>query len=519
MQIEYDSTIYKQIVNCIRWRDTAALDVLIESNQGLLECLLPNWAINRSDVEAYILYPTDHTLGVPDYTHQHHKNITMLMVAASIGQESVVAYLLGKGANINAEDTIGLTPLAYAILSQNESVAKLLLKNGIAVNTATHKAKTSSYTEYSSFETGNSFTKFGVTPLHLAAKLCSWNMVQTLLAYKADYNAMDANRHSILDYGISNMDKKVAIELRKLIEAFPTPKLPGDALKLLEVHIHSSVKEAKYQESLIKLAKEDDYGDLFNNRELAFWNYACSAKCFAAFQLLVDEGAFNLDALIKKSGNDVFYGAVRSRAWDFASLAIESGYPLSIRDLKGALNHLPLVEKILQAGVSPVPQNKKDWLHDPVNALISQDLEPESAAATMEVLLSHGASAEADDIGRLPLIQAVEANRLHVLKVLLKWIKNVNQADRAGTTALMAASALGNDEAVTILLESGSDINLQNLQGQTALFLAVKNSHVTTVKILLEGAGNKNIPNKFGETPLQLAQQRKNKQLIELLNF
>lgn len=519
MQIEYDSTIYKQIVNCIRGGNAAALDVLIESNQGLLECFLPKLAVNYKDVEAHILYPTDHTLGVPYYTHQHHKNITMLMVAASIGQEPVVVHLLGKGANINAEDTIGLTPLAYAILSQNESVAKLLLKNGSAVNTATHKAKTSSYTEYNSFETGNRFTRLGVTPLHLAAKLCSWNMVQTLLEYKADYNAMDANRHSILDYGISNMDKKVAIELRKLIEAFPTPELPGDALKLLEAHIHSSCKDAKYQENLIILAIEDDYGDLFNNGELALWNYACNAKCFAAFQLLVDERVFNLADLIKQSGNDVFYGAVRSGAWDFAGLAIESGYLPSIRDLKCALKHLPLVEKILQAGVSPFPQNKKEWPHDPVNALISQDLEPESAAATMEVLLAHGASAEADDIGRLPLIQAVEANRLHLLKVLLKWVKNVNQADRAGTTALMTASAMGNNEAVTILLESGSDINLQNLQGQTALFLAVKNSHVATVKMLLENAGNKNIPNKFGETPLQVAQQRKNKQLIELLNF
>ena len=56
--------------------------------------------------------------------------LTPLHVAAFIGNENVVSYLLDKGANISSVTQRGETPLHYAARAGHPNIMRLLLDNG-----------------------------------------------------------------------------------------------------------------------------------------------------------------------------------------------------------------------------------------------------------------------------------------------------------------------------------------------------------------------------------------------------
>ena len=60
--------------------------------------------------------------------------LTPLHVAAFVGSESMVSYLLDKGADVTSVTQRGETPLHYAARAAQPGVMKLLLDNGADVD-------------------------------------------------------------------------------------------------------------------------------------------------------------------------------------------------------------------------------------------------------------------------------------------------------------------------------------------------------------------------------------------------
>ncbi len=79
------------------------------------------------------------------------------------------------------------------------------------------------------------------------------------------------------------------------------------------------------------------------------------------------------------------------------------------------------------------------------------------------------------------------------------------EADLVGRTPLMRAAAMERGDAVRLLLQRGADANAQDHLGATALLLAARYGDLDSVRALIEKGANPNRAAKNGESPLRAA--------------
>jgi len=115
---------------------------------------------------------------------------TPLDIAVIGRQLKVIQLLLVNGANPNAKDSLGDTPLLTAVMFDFDSanVVEMLLTNKADVDATNNK---------------------GDTPLHFAAMLGRYNPAKVLLDYKADVNAKDNEGNTPLHFAANRGDRRV----------------------------------------------------------------------------------------------------------------------------------------------------------------------------------------------------------------------------------------------------------------------------------------------------------------------
>jgi ankyrin len=152
---------------------------------------------------------------------------TPLMTAAGIGTLDAVKLLLDRGATLNAKDpTFEQTALMVATREDHPDVVQLLVSRGAQVNARTRTGQTPAWLLPNSvpgFGHGigivrgglpdrglRPFVPGGLSPLLYAARDGRLDIVQTLVAAKADVNQVDANGITALIDAISNNHVEVA---------------------------------------------------------------------------------------------------------------------------------------------------------------------------------------------------------------------------------------------------------------------------------------------------------------------
>jgi ankyrin repeat protein len=152
---------------------------------------------------------------------------TVLMTAARVGTPDAVQLLLDRGATLDAKDpTFEQTPLMVAVRENHPAVVKLLVERGAQVNAKTRTGDTPPWILPNSvpgFGHGIGIVRGGLpdrglrtavpgamSPLLYAARDGRLDIVQTLVAAKADVNQVDNNGITPLINAITNNHVEVA---------------------------------------------------------------------------------------------------------------------------------------------------------------------------------------------------------------------------------------------------------------------------------------------------------------------
>ncbi len=111
---------------------------------------------------------------------------------------------------------------------------------------------------------------------------------------------------------------------------------------------------------------------------------------------------------------------------------------------------------------------------------------------------------------------AAWAGDVESMKELLRSGANANASAGEYTYPLEAAAASGHANAARLLLDNGADVNHQHGVTGPPLLNAVDSGNVDTVELLLSRGADVHLQGD-GYTPLRLAREKKNQEVVSLL--
>lgn len=185
--------------------------------------------------------------------------------------------------------------------------------------------------------------------------------------------------------------------------------------------------------------------------------------------------------------------------------------------LRYAQGNTTLVDELLNKGASPNgAEEGADGISPLRWACITGDL------ASAKVLISHGANVnQADSLKITILMQTAASGAIDCVQLLLDHGADVHARGMGNGTALdWAATFLHNANAVPVvelLLSRGAELDAHDKFGNTALTLAAANGNLDAVKTLLAHEPKESITGKIGQQALKDAVKNHHPDIAQLL--
>jgi ankyrin repeat protein/beta-lactamase regulating signal transducer with metallopeptidase domain len=422
-------------------------------------------------------------------TGEVEKPVTSLHDAVALNDVEEVKRLISAGADVNAKNEDGWTPLNRGISAQGErikQVAELLINAGADVNAR-----------------GNpKLMGEARTPLHCATALISkgTDIVRLLLDRGANVNVTAERGMTPLHWAVRNENLEA---VRLLVDKGADFNLKN--------------QEGWTAFSGAALRGRTDMTDLFLRKgvDTSSFHMAAFTGNLARVKELVATGS-NVNAKDEFGWTPLFWAGCAGQT-TVAEFLIENKADLAAQDGRGhSLLHqaarartdpVKLVELLIAKGADV---NAKNATGDTPLHLVCY-------SNVAELLIAKGADINAKDRpGYTPLYSAAEANHLEVAKLLISKGADVNAEEGSiRTTPLQYAVMLGHTDMVRLLIDKGADVNIDTQTGP-ALGLAVVGGHTNIVELLIAKGANVNMDSR-AITPLHLAITRGYTDIVELL--
>ena len=401
---------------------------------------------------------------------------------------AAVERLLKAGANANARESDGSTPLAWAAIRLNPEIAARLLTAGANPNLT---------------------NELGIGPLALAIGSGSVAMVSQLLVHHADPNVARENGETPL----MTAARMGNAEIMKLL------LVRGAAVNARErKYGQTALMWAVGNPGAVRLLLEygADVRATTNSWDVKYTIYLPTTVTLGKTGIpWNNEG----DYTAKKGGLNALFFAVQKNDLESARILLDAGVPV---DSSSADGTTPLLAALYKW--DPPPGTFVPGRGAPATAGSSQRFNPNLALA--KLLLDRGAAAKVvDGAGYTPLHGAA-------LAVAKAARSGTRQKSAYGQTA--AALALGSDDGanspgrlndaldiVQRLLDAGADPNRQTVYptggpagdvrinpappGSSALHIAASSGSVELLRLLAGRGGNPNLVRKDGHTPFSVA--------------
>ena len=386
---------------------------------------------------------------------------------------NIIRTLTTNGADINARNKEGVTPLTIAIQSEDLQTIKYLTANGASIHTQdTHgKSPLSMAFEMSNdvFEAtlneSNCHTQDseGNTPLHIALiNNAPMSKIQHIIGLTQDVNIRNKNGDSPLYLAASrNMEQVGKLLLEKGADIFSTNKDNNSPLRL-------ALKESGSVQNWLITSRTIVSTDGSGNTVL---HYAADWEYANAIKTLLEKGA-DINAK-NANGETCIFNAAKSNNPQIIQLLVDGGASVKDRDNLGSTPlHIAVrwgaqqsAEKLIKLGININAQNSA---------------------------------------GKSPLAEAVIANKYEVTKYLLENGADPNSCDSNGITILMDTIRAQNAQIVKLLLNYGANPNLQQINGQNAYHEAAYMGNTEIIALIRNAGGNPLSRDKEGNTPFSI---------------
>lgn len=412
-----------------------------------------------------------------------------------LGGGMTVRELVADGLNVNAADQDGQTMLHYAAYYGNTIIAQDLLKMGADID-----AK----------------DKQGRTPVMIGSnsQYANPNTIQFLIAYGCDLNAKDADGKTAQDWAKKGRSRQIM----ELLDA-ATPQtadgfLPGAAgqydpygCPTSEV-IASRMKPMYLRRPVISGydpqhgppaggAGQDGDEMLAAGQKVKVAAFFCNGN--RADVVLYCQNC----QLVDRTGRML---RVKPEAWAQPVLAGYGNRDEFTLQLKQFLSDNPLEPTPSNSMKDQPPLSVPEKGKQILSEALMESLRSSASPGKLMNLADCGADVNyqpTDQEKRTILIEAVARSaEPKIARYLLSSGAAVNTVDEKGRTALMYAVAARNPEMVRALINAGADVNATTANGETAIMFAATEE---LVDALLAAGARADVRNSDGRTALGMA--------------
>ena len=380
------------------------------------------------------------TLNGAEVNARNKEGVTPLEIAIQQKDVSTVKMFTLYGANIHTQDTHGESPLSLALAADDDIFEATVTKTNI-----------------------NTQDSEGNTPLHVAIlKNAPLAKIQYILSLTDDVNVRNRDGNSALFLCVMKNWKEV-----------------GELLIAKDADIFSTNID---NNSPLRVALKNS-GDIQN------W-------------LITSKTIRSVDG----SGNTVLHYAAEWQFSDSIKALTVKGADIHAKNANGETplfsaaktNNPAIIQTVLDCGASI--KEREHLGNTPLHIAVRWDAEKSA-----EKLISLGININAQNsAGKSPLAEATTAGKYKVARYLLVNGANPNSCDTNGVSVLIDTIKTQNPDIIKLLLKYGANPNLQEINGQNAYHAAAYTGNREIIGIIKDAGGNPLSRDKQGNTPFSI---------------